>query len=429
MGKLTDAAIAAAIIAPGKGSCALQDGQRLFLRITPDGVKQWRLKYQVAPGPSGERMKVLGTYPAVSIEQARAEAERIRASAKAPPPAAPTPAAVPIPATIACATPPLPAPGQVPTFGTVAAHWAAFDKEITPAALYRKQLHVAKLTPFHDIPVDQVTVEQCIALHDQIRAESGLHTATRAGLYMSCIFEHATRWRIVHNPAKDRKAWVGRSDKKALAESRQDHITDPNLFGWMMEHIDMWDGPQGPTSGAFLRFIARVPVRASELAGARWSEFSNLDDPDKALWVIPSERMKQRQAHEVPLSKQAVKILLKQRAYVKEHYPAGSEYVFPHRDTGRKHIQGDNQKRTLDGLGWGGKLGKHSVHGFRHSFLTMAAEAGQSLEIADRCLAHSDGNKVRARYNMSVQLTQRRAMLQWWSDEIERMEREYKVPA
>lgn len=425
MGKLTDEIIAGAIIAPGKKSCALQDGGRLFLRVTPDGIKQWRLKYQVAPGAAGERMKTLGEYPAVGLDQARSAAAQIRATAKAPPP--PLPPAVPPPAVLAAPTGALLPPStDAPTFGTVAAHWATFDKEITPAALYRKRLHLAKFASLHAVPIDRVTVEQCIAIHDAIRAESGLHTATRSGLYLSCIFEHATRWRVIHNPAKDRKAWVGRSDKKTLAARRQDHITDRNAFGLLMERVDLWESPQGPTSSAFMRFIARVPVRASELAGARWVEFQHLEDDwldAKALWTIPAERMKQREAHEMPLPKQAVAILLAQRAYVNKHYPAGSEYVFPHRDTGRKHVEGDNQKRTLNVLGYDGV---HSVHGFRHSAMTIAVEAGRSEALWDRILAHTRKG-VAARYNMAVQLQQRRVEIQWWADEIEVMKNGYTV--
>lgn len=441
-GKLTDADIESASIEPGKSSRALQDGRRLFLRITPDGEKQWRLKYQVAPGPAGERMKTLGEYPAVSIEAARQAADAVRASVKAPRVATPVPrleaAAPPIPTAVRAAVNGTPA--DVPTFGTVGDHWVGFDKHITAAGLYRKRLFFEKLAELHALPITSVTVEQCIAAHDRIRAESGLHSAKRAGLYLSSIFKHAQRWRVIHNPAEDRRAWVGRSDNKALAERRQDAITDRDAFGLMMEQIDLWEGPQGPASSNFIKFIARVPVRASELAGAKWSEFRDLDDPAKALWIVPAERMKQRKEHHMPLSRQAVAVLMAQRAEIAERYPAGSDYVFPHRDTGKRHVDGDNQRRTLVGLGYGPTVKRpdgqvvtnsyaHSVHGFRHSFMTFAAEAGQSIEIADRVLAHEDRNRVRARYNLSAQLDQRRAMLQWWADQIEQMKNGYKVPA
>ncbi|HTC52064.1 MAG TPA: Arm DNA-binding domain-containing protein, partial [Steroidobacteraceae bacterium] len=116
--KLTDAIIASATIEPGKTSRALQDGGRLFLRITVE-AKQWRLKYQVAPGPKGERMKVLGEYPAVSIDKARELAADVRAAA-AKQSAVREVVAASVPVAIAA----LPtASPDGPTFGEVAAHW------------------------------------------------------------------------------------------------------------------------------------------------------------------------------------------------------------------------------------------------------------------------------------------------------------------
>jgi integrase len=43
-------------------------------------------------------------------------------------------------------------------------------------------------------------------------------------------------------------------------------------------------------------------VRTIELRGAEWKEF----DLDAGVWTIPAERMKMREKHIVPLSKQAI---------------------------------------------------------------------------------------------------------------------------
>src|SRR3984885_886126 len=71
MSKLTDAIIMAAPL-PSSGYKALTDGQRLFLRITPDGSRFWRLKY-VAHGKD----------PPVSIAQARLAADAMRSEVSA----------------------------------------------------------------------------------------------------------------------------------------------------------------------------------------------------------------------------------------------------------------------------------------------------------------------------------------------------------
>ena len=46
-------------------------------------------------------------------------------------------------------------------------------------------------------------------------------------------------------------------------------------------------------------------VRTGEIVGARWCEF----DLEAKEWRIPAERMKRRQEHIVPLSRQAIALL------------------------------------------------------------------------------------------------------------------------
>lgn len=414
---LTDEIIQAATKPGGKVS----DGHSLYVMLL-DGKRRWRLRLKGTDYSLGE-------YPAVSIAEARTKAAALRA-AKVELPPAPAILAAPAPAQA-----PAPVNGAMPTFGEIAHEWAEFDQAITPHGLYRKELHVRKFAPLHALPLTSISVAQCSALCATIRKESGLPTAKRAGEYLNLIYLHAAAQRglQVSNPAANHVAWIARTDRKVMSKRRQKHLTDPHQFGLMAEAIDMWAPAESKEKGAgtsqtaqsFLRFIMRIPVRASELAGARWAEFRDLDDPAKALWIIPGPRMKQREEFAVPLPPQALAILLEQRAYVVERYPRGSEYVFPNRDTGSRHIKGDNQKRSLNALGWG-KV--QSIHGMRHSFATLAAKAGKDVFLADRCLAHSVKG-VMGLYLSTDLPEQRRAMLQWWADEIERLKNGYKVPA
>lgn len=58
----------------------LHDGQGLFLLVRPMGVHYWRQNYMWA----GKRKTLsVGVYPAVSLEAARLEAERLRATVAA----------------------------------------------------------------------------------------------------------------------------------------------------------------------------------------------------------------------------------------------------------------------------------------------------------------------------------------------------------
>ncbi len=57
--------------------------------------------------------------------------------------------------------------------------------------------------------------------------------------------------------------------------------------------------------GRIVRLLILTGQRRNEVAAMRWSEI----DVQAALWTIPAERMKNKRAHEVPLSGAALDIL------------------------------------------------------------------------------------------------------------------------
>lgn len=76
----------------------------------------------------------------------------------------------------------------------------------------------------------------------------------------------------------------------------------------MLRAIDGYDGH--PLTQFALRLTPHVFVRPGELRRAEWDEF----DLDKAVWTIPAAKMKMRAPHLVPLSRQAMEILLSAKA-------------------------------------------------------------------------------------------------------------------
>jgi integrase len=76
------------------------------------------------------------------------------------------------------------------------------------------------------------------------------------------------------------------------------------------------------------------------------------------------------------------------------------------------------------------RMGYHSratVHGFRGTASTILNEQGFNRDWIERQLAHAERNDVRAAYNSAEWLSQRRTMLEWWSDYVETAERGCKV--
>ena len=67
---------------PKESIYKLFDGGGLFLQVTPAGGKHWKLKYRRDDGKEG--LLSFGTYPDVSLEQARKKRDEARAQRAAP---------------------------------------------------------------------------------------------------------------------------------------------------------------------------------------------------------------------------------------------------------------------------------------------------------------------------------------------------------
>ena len=57
-------------------------------------------------------------------------------------------------------------------------------------------------------------------------------------------------------------------------------------------------------------------------------------------------------------------------------------------------------------------------HGFRATASTILNEEGFRPDVIERQLAHIEQNKVRAAYNRSEYLDERKKMMQWWGDHL-----------
>jgi integrase len=69
-----------------------------------------------------------------------------------------------------------------------------------------------------------------------------------------------------------------------------------------------------------------------------------------------------------------------------------------------------------------GYKGKHSAHGFRSTFCSLANESGKfSADAIERQLSHGERNSVRAAYLHTEYLPERRRMMQWWADYLDEL--------
>ena len=149
-------------------------------------------------------------------------------------------------------------------------------------------------------------------------------------------------------------------------------------------------------------------VRTQELVEARWSEI----DFDKAMWVIPGERMKMGLPHMVPLARQSLEIF-KELKELNGH----RTFVFPSVPRPRNPMSKNTVLQAIKRMGYAGQM---TGHGFRSLALGLLKEKlGYSHEIADRQLAHVPKSSVDRAYDRAQFLPQRTAMMQRYADYID----------
>ncbi|WP_327195732.1 tyrosine-type recombinase/integrase [Sphingopyxis sp. LC363] len=174
-----------------------------------------------------------------------------------------------------------------------------------------------------------------------------------------------------------------------------------------MRAIDGYEG-QGITHVA-LQLSPHVFVRPGELRKAEWREI----DFDAAVWKIDAAKMKGRQEHAVPLSKQALALLREAHALTGD-----GQFVFPSVRTPRRPMSENTINGALRRLGFTGD--EMTAHGFRAMASTLLNESGKwQPDAIERALAHKDRDQVRAAYHRGAHWAERVEMAQWWSDHLD----------
>jgi len=148
--------------------------------------------------------------------------------------------------------------------------------------------------------------------------------------------------------------------------------------------------------------------RSTEIREAEWREFDFGDN----LWRIPAERMKMKRDHLVPLSRQALAVLEKLRAY-----SGKGQYVFPSYSSETVPFGKTALQRAIRIMGF--ERDEMCPHGFRSMASTLLNELGYNADWIERQLAHVPHGQVRGIYNRAEYLPERRRMLQEWADYLD----------
>ena len=192
-------------------------------------------------------------------------------------------------------------------------------------------------------------------------------------------------------------------------------ITDPKAVGELLRAMDGYEGYL--VTKCALRLAPLFFVRPGELRQAEWKEF----DLENAEWNIPAERMKMREPHLVPLSRQAVKILRELHALT-----GNSPYLFPSARTTLRPMSNNAVLAALRRMGY--TKDEMTGHGFRAMARTILDEVlGVRPDFIEHQLAHAVRDPNGRAYNRTSHLPERRKMMQQWADYLDGLRMGAKV--
>jgi integrase len=368
----------------------IADGEGLFLLITPAGSKYWRLKYFFA---GKERLLALGVYPEITLSDARErrfQARKVLAAGNDP-------------SETKKEAKRLVALKTANSFEVVAREWLENrNHEWAPitAEATRGRLERYILPKLGQRPIADISAPEVLTMLRSVEHRGALDTAQRVMRICGQVFMYAiATGRAERNPVPDLRGAL-----KAPIVQHRAFLKESEL-PLFLKQLEAYDGhPQTPLA---LRFLLLTFVRTNELRGALWTEIAW----DKAEWRIPAERMKMKEQHIVPLSRQAIAVLREL-----QKLSGYRQYVFPNQHNPATFMSENTMLYALYRMGYHSRT---TGHGFRSTASTILNEHDFRADVIERQLAHTERNSVRAAYNHAQYLPERRKMMQWWADYLD----------
>jgi integrase len=391
----------------------LPDIDGLSLAVTATGSKSWHFRYYWMKEP--KRMS-LGTYPEVSLREARALRDEARALvAKDINPRLHRKqkrAAVKL--------------AGENTFEAIYKKWLAHRElglkkgrqttlSILPRVFAKDVLPLLGKRSIYDIKRPDLL--EVIA---RIERRKALSVAEKVRTWFNQMFRYALVVvpGLEQNPASD-------LDVVALPLPPVNH--NPFLrmaeLPKLLQRLRKYRGRLQTQLG--LRLLLFTGVRTGELRLATPDQI----DLDRGLWIIPPEVVKQLQVdmrrkrqlpkdippYIVPLSVQAIEIV----RHLLEQLKPAQHYLFRHDSELKKRMSENTLNGALKRMGYRDLL---TGHGIRGTMSTALNEIGYPKVWVDAQLSHVDPNKVSATYNHAEYVEQRRRMMQDWADRLDLFE-------
>lgn len=374
---------------PQEKQITLFDGGGLFLLVTPTGGKLWRFKYR---HEGKQKLLAFGVYPAISLADARSKRDEARKLlAKGVDPGAVRKAQKRAET------------ASTETFEVIAREWhEKFKHQWTKghAITIMSRLERDLFPWIGTRPINEIKAPELLSVLRRVESRGALESAHRIRTIASQVFRYSVATgRAERDPAADLKG--------ALPQPNENHhaaIIDPKEVAPLLRAIDNYQGSF--VVKCALRLAPLFFVRPGELRHAEWSEI----DFEEAVWNIPAHKMKMKQAHIVPLCRQAIEILNELKPLT-----GASKYVFPSGRSFSRPLSDNAINAALRRMGY--DQGTMTGHGFRAMARTILDEVLHVRpDFIEHQLAHAVKDPNGRAYNRTAHLEERQKMMQTWAD-------------
>jgi integrase len=371
----------------------LADGQGLVLVVQTTGSKLWRFRYRYG---GLQKTLHLGPWPGTSLADARDKCREARKAIVDGLDPVLEKKRAKIVAQFSVAT----------SFKEVASEWLAKREceGLAQITLDKIRWLLGMIYPLiGSHPINAITPVEVIGVLRRIEARGNFESARRMRSVLSRVFRYG-----IATARCDRD--VAADLRGALTIPKTKHhaaIVEPIEIGILLKTMDGYTG-QAVTRMA-MRLSPHLFVRPGELRQAEWSEI----DLEKEWWSIPSERMKMRRPHRVPLSGQVLAMIGELREITGHR-----QFLFPCLGNPKRPMSENGVNQALRRLGY--ETHEMTAHGFRAMAATLLNEMGKwNPDAIERQLAHQEASSVRRAYARGEYWDERVAMMQHWSDYLD----------
>ena len=374
----------------------LFDGGGLFLQVNPSGGKHWKMKYRKNDGK--ESLLTFGSFPAVSLEQAR----KMRDEAKSQ-------MALGIDPGIARQEAKAERTNRARnTFEAVTREWLEIHStKVKPQSIHRYEVELDKFV--YPIigrrPIAEMKGPDFVAMLHGIEAQGRLYAAKRIATLCGMIMRYAVATgRVEYDPLPSVRGIL-----RAHKTRHHAAIIDPKEVGRLLRSIDAYPGSLVVSSA--LKIAPYVFVRSGELQQAKWKDI----DIEACEWRYTT--FKTGTQHIVPLAPQVMKILRTLYAYTGD-----GEWVFPHNWQKGKPMAKTALLAALRSMGFTQE--EMTPHGFRAMARTLLDEVlGERYDLIEHQLAHVVRDPNGRAYNRTQHLQERHRMMERWANYLDELRR------